>query len=224
MTAKALICDFDGLILDTESSEYETWKAIYARYGQVLPLDEWQAVIGLGGEDWPGPCGKLQKLVDETLNCKVLESEAMEAQRTIWDSLAVEPGVEAHLDAAQAAGLKLAIASSSPRWWVEPHLKRLGLLDRFEVVKTADDVEKTKPDPELYVAAAEALGISPQEAIVYEDSPNGALAGVRAGAFVVAVPGPMTRGLPFEGIAMNLNSLAEVSLATVLQTYSGWSG
>ena len=120
------------------------------------------------------------------------------------------------LDEAAALGLRLAIASSSPRAWIDDHLAHLGLSDRFEVTRTADDVARTKPDPELYVSACAALGVAPHEAVAIEDSPNGIRAAKAAGLACVACPNPLTSLLPMDAADCVVPSLADVTLAGLL--------
>ena len=105
------------------------------------------------------------------------------------------PGVEDYLQTAKELNLKLGIASSSDRKWVEGNLSRLELLDYFDIVHTSDDVEFTKPDPTLYRLALHSLELNPGDAIVLEDSPNGVSASKAAGIFTVAVPNPLTARL-----------------------------
>ncbi|MFH1907403.1 MAG: HAD-IA family hydrolase, partial [Chloroflexota bacterium] len=96
-------------------------------------------------------------------------------------------------------------------------LNRLGLWDYFEIIKCADDVSRTKPDPELYRAALAALHIRAEEAIVFEDSPNGVKAAKAAGIFVVAVPNPLTARLWLDGADLTLKSLADLPLGELLE-------
>jgi beta-phosphoglucomutase-like phosphatase (HAD superfamily) len=121
--------------------------------------------------------------------------------------------VIARLEEARALGIKLAIASSSSRSWVEGHLERLGLAPHFECVRCSDHVTVVKPDPTLYRLALEALGVAPEEAIAFEDSPNGILAAKRAGLFCVAVPNDATRDLALNAADLCVASLADVTLA-----------
>jgi HAD superfamily hydrolase (TIGR01509 family) len=129
----------------------------------------------------------------------------------------VLPGVIDYLDSAEDLGLSLAIASSSPENWVRGHLARLGLYDRFDAIKTADDVKRTKPDPELYFAALNALGVQASEAIVFEDSPNGIRAAKAAGIFAVAVPNKLTAQLKLQEADMRMDSLADLPLKALLE-------
>ena len=127
------------------------------------------------------------------------------------------PGVEALLQAARRQGLKLGLASSSPREWVFEHLERLELLEYFQSIKTSDDVRHVKPDPELYLAVLEELGVPPHEAVAFEDSPNGMLSAKRAGMACVLVPNELTRQMPRPAADLELDSLAGHSLEELLQ-------
>ena len=95
------------------------------------------------------------------------------------------------------------------------HLRRVGILDRFDSVLCRDDVSATKPDPELYTRSVEALGAVPSRTAAIEDSPNGIAAARAAGLFCVAVPNPMTRDLPIDGADVQVDTLAAVSLAAL---------
>jgi HAD superfamily hydrolase (TIGR01509 family) len=127
------------------------------------------------------------------------------------------PGVVEHLDAAKAAGLKVGVASSSTLEWVRGHLARLGILDRFDCVRCRDDVTNVKPEPDLYVAVLECLGVAASEAIAIEDSPNGVLAAKRAGMRCIAIPNSITARLDLGQADVVLGSLAEVTLAELLR-------
>jgi HAD superfamily hydrolase (TIGR01509 family) len=128
------------------------------------------------------------------------------------------PGVEAALAAAREIGVRLAVASSSQRYWVEGHLQRLGLLEHFEILKTADDVEKVKPDPALYLQTLEALGVAASETVAFEDSVNGVKAAKAAGIFCVAVPNAVTRNLDFQHADLQISSLLECDITNILKS------
>jgi HAD superfamily hydrolase (TIGR01509 family) len=121
------------------------------------------------------------------------------------------------IDDARQHGLKLAVASSSPHDWVDGHLARLGLLSSIDVIKAREDVPRTKPEPDLFLAALAGLEVQPDQAVVLEDSPNGVRAAKRAGLFVVAVPNPVTESLRFEGEDLRLSSLKEISLPELIR-------
>ncbi|MEJ2511732.1 MAG: HAD-IA family hydrolase, partial [Anaerolineales bacterium] len=127
--------------------------------------------------------------------------------------------VQELLDDAKRRGMKLAVASSSPENWVTGHLTRLGLIDYFDAIITADDVEVTKPDPALFLLAAEKLGVKRDEVIVLEDSGNGVKGAKRAGMVVVAVPNEVTRHMDLSEADLYLESLEEISLDALLERF-----
>jgi HAD superfamily hydrolase (TIGR01509 family) len=114
-------------------------------------------------------------------------------------SLATMPGVERLLDDLEAAGIPTAVATSGTREYADHALTRLNLKHRFKFILTAEDIERGKPDPSVYLLAAKRLGISPAEMLVLEDSANGCRAAVASGAFAVAVPNRHTRDHKFTG-------------------------
>jgi putative hydrolase of the HAD superfamily len=132
----------------------------------------------------------------------------------------VRPGVVALLEQASEAGVRLGVASSSPRDWVEGHLAERGLRHHFEVVFSRDDVERAKPDPALFRIATEALGAEPARTVALEDSHHGVSSAKAAGLWAVACPNRITSGLDFSHADLVVGSLAEVDLprlATLLQ-------
>jgi beta-phosphoglucomutase-like phosphatase (HAD superfamily) len=110
-------------------------------------------------------------------------------------------------------GLKRAIVSSSSRDWVDLHLERLEEAVGWDAICTADrDPARAKPSPTLYLEALDALDVTAEEAVAFEDSPNGVLAAKAADIFCVAVPNEVTRELGLEeaGADLVLDSLAEL--------------
>jgi len=113
---------------------------------------------------------------------------------------------------ARAAGLRLAVGSSSPAVWVHGHLRRLGLFDNFETIVTFDDVRESKPSPEIFLTVLDRMNIPAEQALVLEDSHNGVLAAKRAGLRVVAVPNGVTSGQDFSLAEEVLGSLEDLNL------------
>ncbi len=213
---KALIFDFDGLIVDTEWPDYESWQQVYQQYGCQLAVEKWGQIVGGTGASDFDPHEHLEELCGKKLD---REEIWISRRKQYLDELSAQtilPGVLDYLDEAERRGLRLAIASSSPENWVRGHLARLGIYQRFDAIKTADDVRRTKPDPELYLTTLEALSIKPTEGIVFEDSPNGVRAAKAAQLFCVAVPNRLTVQLKFDGADLQLNSLAEKPLSELL--------
>jgi len=220
---RALIFDFDGLIVDTETPALESWRRIYAEYGFELGLEEWSPALGTrhGFDALEHLVGLVAARDPARAAALRAESAAIRARRqalkdTLGATQGLLPGVIEVLDEAEALGLPCAVASSSDYRWVGGWLERLGIIRRFVCVRTADDVRRTKPDPELFLSAAAGLGVPPAACLVLEDSANGILAARAAGCPVVAVPGALTRHLPLPPADLTLPSLAAMPLAEIL--------
>jgi HAD superfamily hydrolase (TIGR01509 family) len=224
MKIKALIFDFDGLILDTETPEFRVWQEIYAEYGQVLTAEQWGQIVGGWGISDFDAAENLADLVGDGANPQDFRAR----QKAMADKLVLDqpvlPGVVDYLDEAGRLDLRMAIASSSPHSWVDTHLKRLNLYTRFASIICADDVApgRTKPNPDLFLKALGVLGLEPDQAIVFEDSPNGVQAAREAGIFVVAVPNPMTALLRLRGQNLKLKSLTDMPLGELCPWVNCW--
>jgi HAD superfamily hydrolase (TIGR01509 family) len=215
---KALIFDFDGLILDTETPEYQVWQAIYRENGFELPHAEWEKIIGGYGISNFDAAEHLSLLSQGQLDSVSLRDRFRSESHTLIHSQAILPGVMDYIHEAKRLGLKLAIASSSAHSWVDTHAKRLGIFHHFDAVLCRDDVApgRTKPYPDLFLLALHQLKVRKEAAIVFEDSPNGVKAANQAGIFVVAVPNPLTSTLLIEGADLKLDSLNDLSLIDLL--------
>lgn len=212
---RAVIFDFDGLILDTEEPVYRSWLEVYEAHGEELPFERWVQIVGSTTTGFH-PQHHLEERLGRSLPKEVLDrrigrrTEMVLAQKLL-------PGVVEHLEAAKSIGLKLGVASSSTRDWVRGHLARLGILERFDCLRCRDDVANAKPDPDLYIAVLECLGVLASEAIAVEDSPNGVMAAKRAGLRCVAIPNSITARLDLGQADVLLGSLADVTLAELLR-------
>jgi putative hydrolase of the HAD superfamily len=215
-----LILDFDGLILDTETPDYTAWQEIYAGYGCSISIHDWGQIIGGTGFSDFDPVSAIEQQTGLTLDHAALNARWRKRGDELIAALPVLPGVRDYLDAARTLGLRIAAASSSDHAWVDGHLKRLGLWDYFEAVLCSEDVRRTKPDPELFVKTLAALGARADEALVFEDSPNGVKAAKAAGIRVVAVPNPLTEQLAITGADLVLPSLAALPLADLLLRFN----
>ena len=206
MALRAIVWDFDGTILDTETPEWEGFAELYRAHGHELPLARWQEKIGTyGGFDpW-----------EPFLSHASLEEFKRERRTTYLlriSELAIRGGVLPLLEEARDAGIVLAVASSSDRAWVSGHLERLGLLRYFPVLCTREDVPVVKPDPALYRLALERLGVAASEAVAIEDSLNGCRAALAAGLVCVVTPNAATETMvfPAEAIRGSLGSLDRI--------------
>ena len=213
-STSSIILDFDGLVVDTETPIFDAWRAVYARHGQPLGLDEWQHALGThGGFD---PLAHLDALVGGRLDGDAVLRDVKAATARACDGQPLLPGVLSVLRDARNLGLGRAVASSSSCGWVDGWLRRLEVRELLDVVVARDDVRKVKPDPELFLLAAARLGSEPAACVVFEDSPNGMRAALAAGMRCVAVPNALTRTLERPAVDLVLDSLAERPLAEVL--------
>jgi len=212
---RALIFDFDGLILETEGPSYKSWEEVYQSFGFALPFSTWSTIIGTTQGEFD-PCLELKKKVKGRVDWEGIESRRRASENALIEAQSVLPGVEQYLKNARRLGLKTGLASSSSCKWVIGHLTRLGLADYFDCICASDDVEHTKPDPELYLSVLRELDVSAEEAIALEDSPIGIQAAKQAGLFCVAVPNPLTRQLSLSQADFQLGSLAEMLLEQLL--------
>lgn len=207
MRLRAVIYDFDGLIVDTETPEYHAWQEIFRRHGVELALEDWLPCIGTGSIF--DPHAHMEALVGRTLDREeiALARKTLNTEFVARETL--RPGVRETLEHARHLGLRIGLASSSSREWVEPHLERLGIRGFFECLQTRDLVAEVKPNPALYLQALDALGVSAGEALAFEDSLNGIRAARGAGIFVIAVPNAMTRHMDLREADLVVSSLAE---------------
>ena len=213
---KAVIFDFDGLILDTETLHVEIFQEMFNDHGLDFPYADWIEHIGTKSTF------TIFDLLERELASVKVDRELLKAKNQQKFServrvLEARPGVLEYLKGAKSEGLRIGLASSSNRKWVTEHLTNLDLIDYFETIRTADDVEFVKPDPALYKLAAEDLNVSPSECIAFEDSANGASAAVEAGLTCIIVPNQTTRELEFPTVKHRLNSMSDVSFCQLLE-------
>lgn len=212
---RALVFDFDGLILETEMPALESWAEIYREHGHEIPMDEWNALLGSARGFDPGE--HLAALVGEGFDLTAARARRMSRRDELIAALDVMAGVREYITEARQLGLRLGVASSSTRAWVMGHLERLGIHAHWDVVKCREDVGRTKPAPDLYVATLDALSVSGREALAFEDSPNGIASAKAAGMWCVAVPNALTRELDLTQADVRLASLADMTLEELVR-------
>ena len=181
MVIRALVFDFDGLILETETPAYQAWVEVYRQFGHELPKELWLEYIGREG-GWFDALAYLEGLVGPRDDRDAIQ-ERRDARKTeLVMAVAESAGLRSVLADARARGLRLGVCSSSTPKWVLGHLDRLGLRPFFDHIQCRDRPElRAKPEPDLYLAACAGLGVRPDEAIAFEDSRNGMLAAQAAG-------------------------------------------
>jgi HAD superfamily hydrolase (TIGR01509 family) len=216
---RAFLFDFDGLILDTETASRAGWAWLYREHGYELPPDKWALMVGTV-DGWD-PMGHLETLVGEPLEAEALNERRYAHELSLLEAEELRPGIAEYLAAAERYGLKRAIVSSASRRWIDLHLARLERAIGWDAIVTADhDAERAKPRPTLYLEALDLLGVSPDEAVVFEDSPNGIRAAKAAGIFVVGIPNTVTRQLGLDEADLVVESLADLPPADLLARFS----
>ncbi len=212
---KGLVFDLDGVITDTAKFHYIAWKNMAEKLGITIDekfneqlkgisrIESLERILEFGG--------KADKYTQE-------EKEALAAQKNaeyveLLEELTpadILPGLISVLDQADALGMKSSIASASKN---APHiLEKLGIKERFAHIVDPNTLVKGKPDPEIFIRAAEAIGITPEEAIGFEDAQAG-IEGIKgANMFAVGV----SVGEPLHGADLIVNSLEEIDLSKLI--------
>lgn len=208
---RALIFDFDGVILETEEPIYRSWVEVYEAHGELLPFEKWIQTVGSTNALFH-PQHHLEERLGAPLPKDVLDRRVARRTALVLEQR-VLPGVVELIDGARAAGARVGVASSSTSDWVAGHLARLGILERFDCLRCRDHVANAKPAPDLYLSALECLGVESSDAIAIEDSPNGIAAAKRAGMRCVAIPNRITMRLDLAQADLVLSSLAGLSFA-----------
>lgn len=222
MPIDTVIFDFDGVVIDTETPDFETWREVFQGYGADLDL-AWRSQF-IGGSSVnanAGIFGELEKLAGRPVDREQVRETRRRRYLEIVAANPMLPGVMDYISQAKQLGLKLGIASSSNRSWVEGNLTARGIIGHFDSISVSEDVSNVKPDLELYLLAASRLGTPPEYALAIEDSVNGVTAAKGAGMFCVAVPNSVTRALAFDHADLRVNSLSEFPLASLISTIVG---
>jgi HAD superfamily hydrolase (TIGR01509 family) len=216
---RAFLFDFDGLIIDTETASRAGWSWLYREHGHELPDEKWRTVVGTTGA-W-NPMAHLEDLVGEPLDREALNERRYAHEISLIEAEELRPGIADYLEAAELRGLKRAIVSSASRTWIDLHLGRLERTVGWDAIITADrDHARAKPNPVMYLEALDVLDIAAEEAIVFEDSPNGVAAAKAAGIFVVAIPNDVTRDFGLDHADLVLDSLADLPPDELLARFS----
>ena len=211
---RALVFDFDGLILDTETPLIDAYAEVHRRYG--VSFDRTLFLRGVGHADYTfDPWHGFSQHSDRA----ALEVERRASKDEIMLRQPILPGILEMLDAARASRIHVGLASNSNHSWVDPHLTRLGLFDRFEFIACREDAPSPKPEPDLYRLVLNRFGLRGHEAIAFEDSHAGSLAAKRANLWAVAIPNESTAHHDFEHVDRKLTSLAEVTLAELMDQF-----
>ena len=213
---KAVIFDFDGLILDTETAWYDAYKEVLKEQFQFdLSLEEFVKCVGSNDTVL---FAYLKQAIGNHIEPDDIRKRARVLHtQTIKKAQACE-GVAEYLADARKAGLTIALTTSSTLGWVTTHLTNLNLFTYFDHFITQEDVERVKPAPDLFLKTIEVLKIKPFDAVVFEDSLNGLNAALEAKLPTVIIPNPVTASSPFENYHLKLTSMADTSLHDIIES------
>jgi HAD superfamily hydrolase (TIGR01509 family) len=206
---RALLLDFDGTMLETESSSYGSWRELLSEHGYDLTPETWSGAVGtINGVD---PVALLEDHLGEPVEAAALRKRQARRHREMLAEETLRPGVERLVADARERGLHTAIVTSASERWVREHLHRLGLDEDWELIVAANgDPARAKPAPLLYHEALEKLGVAPEEAIALEDSPHGVAAAKAAGITCIAFPNAITEPMDLseaDAVAADLDGL-----------------
>ena len=210
---EAVVFDFDGIIMDSETPEFESHRQLFEQYGASLTADEWCDQIGI----WNDAQDELwfRELCRRSTSAPDAATFITEKRR-IFDEVAPrEPmrGIRNLVVELAAAGIPSAIASSSSSAWIGRALERVGMRRLFTAVVTGDDVARRKPAPDLYLEAARRLGVEPSRVVAIEDSAPGIAAAREAGMATVAIPHWLTEAHDLSGADLRVAHAGELTLA-----------
>jgi putative hydrolase of the HAD superfamily len=210
---RALIFDFDGLLVDTETVLIDAWVQVHEEDGLVCDRSLLHQIVGhtdVVHDYWSAYAPEVDRAV--------LEGRYRNVARKLTLDATPLPGTVALLQSAREAGLKIGLASNSTHAHVEGHLAHRGMLGYFDHIACRDDVPVGKPEPHVYLAALHGLGVEARCTVAFEDSVPGHVAAHRAGLKVVVVPNPSTVHCDFAHASLKLESLADLSLADIKAT------
>jgi len=207
-TIQAVIFDMDGLMIDSEPLHKEAWRVTLRRFGYEMDEALFAQLVGLRtSED--------AVLLREHFHLPV-RADALAHQRndlflaSLPGRVKEMPGLRELTAEMGRRGLRRALATSGERRYVDAVMRELSLDGVFDAIAVAEDVARGKPAPDVYLFAAQRLGLSPAHCLVLEDAPNGVLAAKAAGMRCVAEPNEMTRSLDLSAADAILPSLLAV--------------
>jgi HAD superfamily hydrolase (TIGR01509 family) len=206
---KAVLLDFDGVIVDTEWAIYEAWRRHFEAHGHPLPLSLYNRCIGSDFDTW-SPKTHLEDLTGRSFDWHQIDADRQVEIRASLEGAGSIPGVVEALEHWRGAGVPMAVVSSSSHRWVDGWLERLALTRYFRTTVCRGDAPRIKPAPDLYLEAARRLAVPPADCLVIEDSLNGLRSAKAAGMNVWIVPNRVTECLDFSEADHLLDSLAEI--------------
>ncbi len=208
---EAIIFDMDGVLIDSESIHYKIEKQLFNQLGISVPDEMHRRYLGVAGDFMYADLKTNFKLsasvsdlleFDDSFRCDYFQRLPV---------LHLNDGVLPLLNQLKLAGIKMAIATSSSPALANILLERCGITSYFDAIVTTAESGKSKPAPEVYLLAAHKIGVSPENCLVFEDSPNGIAAAKSAGMYCIAV----------ETESVELNELSQAD--SIIQTFNSIS-
>jgi HAD superfamily hydrolase (TIGR01509 family) len=192
---RAALFDIDGTLIDTVDLHAAAWQQAFEHFGKEVPYDEVRSQIGKGGD----------KLIPSLLGPEEVERFGAELEeyrsrlylREFLPLAVPFPGARELVERARSAGLVVALASSCKKNELDHNLRLVGIEGAISAAVTADDIEASKPDPDVFEAALDRIGVAPGEALAIGDSPYDAMAAARAGVRTI---GLLSGGFPAEAL------------------------
>jgi putative hydrolase of the HAD superfamily len=185
---RAIVFDFDGLLMDTESTSFLSWQYEWSQWGLTLQAADF--FVNHGGDVTEDRYAMLAAAAGPRFDRTLSHRRRVAYREKLHEELDLADGLRGWLGEAASMGLRLAVASSSPREWLTTHLGRAGVLDRFEVLAGGDEVGQHKPAPDVYQLALGRLSLSGAAAVAVEDTAHGVAAARAAGMRCIAIPNP----------------------------------
>jgi HAD superfamily hydrolase (TIGR01509 family) len=217
---EAVVFDFDGVVLDSETPEFESHRRTFERWGARLTVDEWCDHIGTYRENHEEHwflqlCERSGRAVDH-------DAYDSEKRKLFLDLVPPEPmrGIRELLEALREADVPTAIASSSVARWVVPTVERMGLRPLIRAIVTGDEVVKRKPAPDVYLEALRRLGAAASRSVAIEDSASGVASAGAAGLTVVAIPHWLTERHDLDAAHLRVAHAGELSVARLVTLVS----
>ncbi|MGL6314798.1 HAD family hydrolase [Vibrio sp. WXL103] len=205
---KAVLFDMDGLIFDSESLYKRSWQFAASEQGLVISEDLYQNFIGVQDPE----CEQMlvEAFADQFDLQRFIQVRDQHFHNARAEGIPFKPGFAELFSAIQSKQLKTAIVTSAPRADVEHNFSRSDYLSQFDLVITAEDVKRGKPNPDCYQMAYQSLGLSAQQCLVLEDSNNGAHAGLAASCQVIMIPDLLPALPEYQDKVTLLSSLDQV--------------
>ena len=215
---RAVIFDFDGLLMDTESTSFLSWQREWSQWGLTLQAADF--FVNHGGDVTEDRYAMLSAAVGPRFDRTLSHRRRLAYRDKLHEQLDLADGVRGWLDEAPGLGLRLAVASSSSLEWVTTHLGRTGVLGRFEVLAGGDEVGLHKPAPDVYRLALDRLSLSGAAAVAVEDTAHGVAAAQAAGMRCIAIPNPFVTLERVRDADLVLSSATQLPLADALRQLS----